>query len=291
MSRPSSTSNAPRRKSPKKPEFTALSPYLGVGEPYIERPDALLVDSRFKGKQMIANPPKKGNSTIGEFLSLATTEPYETKPRLTKNDVRSTSPKPFITRSAPKTGQLAVFSSPEYIPEPEVRKTRSTSASPRAQRGIFTSPPRRGGSGTPGTTIGGFKYEYIPEPYGGDRNKLKKMKDPRPPPTPFLSRSTPLSNFDNSVYSPVAVNRTRTRAERRRERQEKAKREELGKRPPFRASSPGTKSLMGTFSPFPEYIPGDNDQPRRPRTVSGGTSRVFRPSGTAHVFRSEKTGV
>ena len=48
----------------------------------------------------------------------------------------------------------------------------------------------------------------MPDPYGGDRVKVEKMR-PKSPSIPFKSMSTMRDAFDMTVFSPTQMPRTR----------------------------------------------------------------------------------
>ncbi|KAK2959326.1 putative protein of unknown function (DUF4586) [Blattamonas nauphoetae] len=293
MSRsPSNTQSLNRTSKSLGAEDLSFSPYLNVGEPYVDNPERALLDDRFKGKQFEMRSQKKGmtdDTLISPMLPLAVGEPYNPEGKPTKKEKKGKpiSEKPFISNSSPMRGALASFSRPEYVPEPQSVKPRSQSPNTTTKRGFFTSPPKKGGSGYAHTLIGGDEYEYMPDPYGGDRKKVEKMK-PKTPAIPFRNVSVARPPYDITFFQPYNTQPAASRAERRK-RMKKQNQNEFKPREPFKPSSGRKSGVFGTINPFPEYIPGDNIPRRRPKTVAS-TQAIFKPSGTAHFFRGEKTG-
>ncbi|KAH7832549.1 putative protein of unknown function (DUF4586) [Monocercomonoides exilis] len=278
-----------------------LSPYLSSGDPYISDKDSILKDSRFFGKQLLTSPPKRGvtnDTTFTPFESLAVGEPYEQNPAQRKKDASAppVSNKPFLPSSPGKlltgpgdthglftpftySGMSLDDSNESQNKKRKTKRSQTPGPSQISKRNFYTNPGKRGGSGYFHTTIGGYEYEYMSEPYGGDRAKVEKMK-PKPPPVPFRSMSPPSRPLDTTVYAPLPIDSTKER---------KRMSKTMGDRPstrstfnpgiPFRPSSPGKKGITGTINPFPEYIPGADLKPSPTRNKTSTHQKVFLPSG------------
>ncbi|KAL0227326.1 hypothetical protein P9112_014650 [Eukaryota sp. TZLM1-RC] len=244
-----------------------------VGEPY-DTKDPSSKDSRYKGLQFKAGCSKK--ETFAKFESLYTNEPYvemetiarrerlaQTKKCVVNQPFRPSSPPKKATGPgllSPSYGTLGKF---EYKPETAPKKVDPKSIK-HEKRNIYTSPAKRGsGYSYNGITIGRVP-EYIPEPLpkeGGkkERNSLK----------PFVSTSHSLDSFDRNEpykYEPGAFSPSK----------DKAKKPSVK---PFVPSSPSKGGKVGgTFSPFPEYKPLEENKGTKVKRSS--STPIFRPTST-----------
>lgn len=295
-----------------------LTPFLSVGEPYLSNKESVLKDGRSKGKQLYTKPHKSGlmnESTFGPFLTLATSEPYQPTPEFKRSATagKPVSSRPFVPASPTKklTGPgdtHGCFNPIEYISEGELESTFAstrphTSASrtrtgssftahttSRSFSGTATRP--RSSLGRSGTMMSGTQFTQPPfrpsspnktgvlgtlSPFpeymssGGDvrpnRSRSQTVK------VPFRSMSPPLRGWDMSVFRPT------TTPKPSRTRRSKSKTPQFVQ-PPFRPASPNKKGVLGTLSPFPEYIAGvDLQPPRRPKSSTGERQKVFMPTG------------
>ncbi|KAH7819914.1 putative protein of unknown function (DUF4586) [Monocercomonoides exilis] len=312
MSTKKSTSSPQATHDLKTYDLFQLSPFLSVGEPYVDDKSAALKDDRYKGKQLGIIPPKRGvlnDTTFGKFQSLATSEPYQapSPPKRFSSSSKPVSSKPFLPSNPTKklTGPGDVhgcFNQIEYMSEGEMEMTKSPTSSRSSTasstkrttssvspRNFYTNPTKKGGPGFASNTIGGFSYPYMSEPYGGDRMKIEKTK-PKTPTVPFRSMSPPGGCFDSKIYSPITTmesksaessptsTRPSTRAGTTRSRGSS-----FCQTVPFRPSSPGKRGITGTLAPFPEYVVGADLKPERPKTSMGIRQKVFLPAGTSRV--------
>ncbi|KAK2962382.1 putative protein of unknown function (DUF4586) [Blattamonas nauphoetae] len=253
---------------------------LYTGEPYKDKGDLPKPEGRYQGRQFTTSPPKKGNlneATFGQFLSLATSEPYDNR----GNRTRSASPqKGTITQppfkvTPPTKGPYHTFSTPEYVPEPLEDKTLLKKKQKQPEpRGIYVNQPKRGRYDV-------FSQpEYVPDPLKAPTFKASKTTQP-----PFRGMAKTGGVFDNTCYADVPV-RSRAKTStgsRRGDKSRTDKKAQTGPIVPFRPCSPSKKSYQGTFNPFPAYIPeltvNDKKKKERPKT----SQAVFRPAGTTRV--------
>jgi hypothetical protein len=163
--------------------------YLSIGDDYDKK---IQVPDRMRGAQMKTSPSKKGGLNDAlfdkQFKSLSEGDKYvdsgtidkrerveASKKKITPDGFKFTSPG---KRSSGLGGGDGCFTSyPHETEYPVVRKGEAPPKHAPAPRNILTSPPKKGGPGVPGVTIGPG-VSYISDPVDGEKRMAStEVKD------------------------------------------------------------------------------------------------------------------
>ncbi|KAA6387326.1 MAG: hypothetical protein EZS28_017147 [Streblomastix strix] len=248
------------------------------------------------------------DATLGPFITLAASEPYQQKGSFARdlNTTSSISKIPFRPSSPPKlqafpgdvTGCFSGYphssdSDPEYANRPP----RPRSAQPKQiQKNIYTNPGKKGGAGYYGLTIGP-NPGYLLEPQN-DKAKTARLFRPLDIPVrPFKAMSNEKGNlFDNRIYEPYENNNNNNNNNNNSSSKGQQYANSMNKtqtsrgtqnsqaktgQQPFRPASPGKSGKFGTIGPYPQYDCGAHfPRPPKPRLSHPITeSGIFYPSG------------
>jgi len=252
--------------------------YITIGDPYTTKSN---LDDRYKGKQFITNPSKKGKTkdvTLDKsFAPLFVGDKYvdsssfERKARAeAKKKMISAKPWTPSNPSKRSVGLGSMYGTisppPEHKPDPP-REPQRKPAEQVGKRGFVpSSPSKKGSYGTPGTLLTHKEYEHKPDPY--DKREFHKASTA----TPFKSMCRTGMIFDkNAVFSmdPKVLLAKPKAAVKPKERPAPPV--------PFKPSSPAKSGKNGALNPFPEYKP----QPPSPAVKKAAPVKVFKPSSAS----------
>ncbi|KAA6397677.1 MAG: hypothetical protein EZS28_006793 [Streblomastix strix] len=239
-------------------------------DPYVSNKDKL--PGRFFGKQMLTNPPKSGilnDSTFQPFTTLKASEPYQ--PTVIKNQNAPVTTRTFVPVSPARSGYNQTFTKFESLASTRIKQNDAANTNKNKGnvkhetkinlKNFYTNPPAKGFSLTPHILIGGHEYEYLSEPYGGDKEKMKKQEQRS------RSVSESRSNKDQSSRSMDSTKRTSASPLR-------------GKSNRFMPTQPPRSGYNCTIGPFPEYSLGAIPlKVLTKQNMSHLNTKIFIPSG------------
>ncbi|KAJ4461801.1 hypothetical protein PAPYR_1457 [Paratrimastix pyriformis] len=253
--------------------------FITIGDPYTQKQS---LDDRYKGKQFLTNPPKKGKTkdvTLEKaFNPLFVGDKYVDSSALERQqraEARKKHPpvasKPWVPSSPPKqsSGQGSMYGTlsppPAHVPEPPRQAQRRPPEQVGKRGFVPSSPAKRGSYGTPGTLLSHKEFEHSTDPYMPRPPKVK----PAAPVKPFNSMSKTGLVFDhNAVFQPDPKAATRAAP---------AAKPKAAAVKPFVPSSPSRSGKAGAFNKFPEYTP----EPPRPAPKKAAPTKVFKPSSAS----------
>lgn len=261
-------------------EISKVSSFITVGDEYTDKREKPLHSVQGVRQFQTTGGVKKGQ-TGGDWgegyrsvKPLYQGEKYEDVAKLAvreklKSREKFINPRGFVPsspsrqRTGPGTYDGA-FTKYEHMDDGtwEKRGTRTKKDVENLKKNLLTSPPKKGGFGFPGTTLGPMPA-YVADPYDTKPERKAKEEDENARP-PFKSASAPRATLDTPEHSATAASSVYRKDDRclppKPDPGMGSSKKELverrlasrGYEKPFVQSHPGKSGYNCTFSPFPE---------------------------------------
>ncbi|KAK2958271.1 hypothetical protein BLNAU_6758 [Blattamonas nauphoetae] len=243
---------------------------ISVGEPYQPPATIQFGGDRYKGRQFVTNPPKKGTGNeamFGKFTSLASTDVSQTKSSPNKlNSTQSSIQQPPFRVTPPTKGPYHVFSAPEYMPEPlDDKKAIQSKIKTQEKPNIRVSATKT----FKYDTFGKFSY-MSPATTTVTVRSVSPIQQP-----PFRAMMKTGNTFHNDVYSSVNMKPSSTATQTIRSRSVSPT--------PFKAGTKWHGADKGTFNKYPSYIPELSLPEKKKKPEPKRVATAFKPAGTTRV--------
>eukprot|EP00759_Apiculatamorpha_spiralis_P042956 PhF_6_TR40685/c0_g1_i2/m.61140 len=254
--------------------------FISIGDEYDKKEKQ---HSRYKGRNFVTNPSKKGRGmdctfdkrykSLSEGDKYVDPGTYEKKVRLEESKKKLTTKGFTYTNPSKKSCGLGNYygtfnEKHKYAHEVEynvLKKGELPQKHEPQPKNILTAPTKRGTFGVPGTTIShGDEFKYVSDPYlpptvsvNVNTNATKSVKGAAPPPQPigppFKSTCRRLDYFDETSK----VRTSKIFSIDKALPAKKAPKDEEKKGPigakPWKPSNPSHQGINSTLNPFPEY--------------------------------------
>jgi len=244
--------------------------FISIGDEYQKKET---MNSRYKGRNFVTNPPKKGrgvDATIGkQFKSLSEGDKfvdpgtYEKKVRLEEGKKKLTQKGFVYTNPSKKScglgnyyGTFSEKSKFAHEVEYNVLKKGELPQKVAPQlKNILTAPAKRGTFGVPGTTLSrGDEFKYVSDPY--DHSAGAAPKSPKAVPAvgpPFKATCRRTDFFDETTKVRVSKIFGIDKALPAKKVVETSEKKAMAGAKPWKPSNPPKRGHNCTLTKFPEY--------------------------------------